>query len=176
MLELLPAFRQHFDSLQDRLTCFCDMGIQVEGWFKGELLALLGSLRTQGLVIDFDREVKSHGRKIDLAVTTKTEFHWIELKHWLVGRQKGSKWGPGNYFIDRSSIGIVGDVDKLLTVTLPGQLWLLMLLTANPGNEAWREGVDKFNSKFSPRRVKSLTTPSDFPASYFIGMLELCRS
>jgi hypothetical protein len=176
MIELLPAFREHLDPLQDRLTCFCDMGIQVEGWFKGELLTLLGSLKKRGAILEFDREVKTHGRKIDVTIKTRTGPHLVELKHWLIGRQKGYPYTPNFYFGDLTSIGIVKDVDKLLRVTQPGHLWMLILLTANPGNEAWREGVAKFNRKFSPRRVKSLTAPSDFPASYFIGMLEICRT
>ena len=175
MTELLPRLRAHFDALEDRLICFRKMGVQVEGWFKGELLTLLSSFVEQGLIEEFDREVKTHGGKIDLTVKTKADLHWSELKHWLIGKQKGSAYDSKFYFGDPSSVGIVRDVDKLLRITSPGRLWMLILLTANPGNGGWLAGVDKFNSKFSPRRVDSLTEPGDFPSSYFIGLLEIHR-
>jgi hypothetical protein len=136
---------------------------------------LLSSLCGQGLIKDFDREVKTPGGKIDLTIKTQRDLHWIELKHWLIGKQKGFLYSPNFYFGDRTSIGIVKDVDKLLRVASPGSLWLLILLTANPGREAWLAGVEKFNSKFSPRGVNSLTRAEDFPRTYFLGVLEVCR-
>jgi hypothetical protein len=175
MIELLPRLRAHFDTLEDRLICFTNMGVQVESWFKGELLTLLSSLRAQGRVTDFDREVRTQGGRIDLTIGTRTGLHWVEVKHWLIGKQKGSTYDPAFYFGDLTSVGIAKDVDKLLKVTSPGRLWLLILLTANPGKEPWSAGVAKFNSKFSPRRVDSLTEPGDFPGSYFIGLLEVYR-
>jgi hypothetical protein len=175
MIELIPRLREHFGRLEDRLVCFSEMGVQVEGWFKGELLTLLSSLRTQGLVADFDREVETRGGRIDLTVKIEAELHWVEVKHWLIGKQKGSTYDPGFYFGDPSSVGIIKDVDKLLRITSPGRLWLLILLTANPGKEPWSAGVDKFNTKFSPRRMSSLTSPEDFPSSFFLGALEVCR-
>jgi hypothetical protein len=165
--------RTHFDVLEDRLICFTKMGVQVEGWFKGELLTLLGTLRTQGLIRDFDREVASPGGRIDLTIKTEAGLHYIELKHWLIGKQKGSTYDSNFYFGDCTSIGIANDVDKLLKITSPGRLWLLILLTANPGKEPWSAGVDKFNTKFSPRLVSSLTSPEDFPRSFFLGVLEI---
>jgi hypothetical protein len=176
MIELLPRLQAHFDTLEDRLICFTKMGVQVEGWFKGELLTLLSSLREQGRIMDFDREAKTPGGKIDLTIKTQSDQHWIELKHWLIGKQKGFLYGPNFYFGDRTSIGIVKDFDKLTGITLPGRLWLLILLTANPGKAPWLMGVDKFNSKFSPRRVISHSKPEHFPGTYFIGLLEVCKN
>lgn len=173
MTELLPVFQRHFDKLQDRLVCFCEMGVQVESWFKGELLTLLTSLRGQGVIKDFDREVKAPGGRIDLTVTTQNGLHWIELKHWLIGEQKGFSYAPNFYFGDGTSIGIIPDVDKLMSVTSPAHLWLLILLTANPGKELWLAGVDKFNSKFAPRRVTPHSKPEYFPSTYFTGLLEV---
>jgi len=175
MTELLPFLQRHFDKLQDRLVCFCEMGVQVESWFKGELLTLLSSLQEQNLVEHLDREVKTPGGKVDLTINTKSKQHWVELKHWLIGEQKGSTYDCGFYFGDCSPIGLVPDVDKLMSVTSPACLWLLILFTANPGKEGWLAGVDKFNRKFAPRRLISQSKPEFFPSSYFVGLLEVCR-
>jgi len=175
MIELLPVLQRHFDKLQEHLVCFCETGVQVEGWFKGELLTLLSSLRGQELIRDFDREVEIPCGNVDLTVRTESDLHWIELKHWLIGKQKGITYGPNFYFGDRTSIGAVKDVDKLVSIVSPGRLWLLILLTANPGKDPWLAAVDKFNSKFSPRCLTSQSRPEDFPGTYFLGLLEVCK-
>ena len=75
--------------MDDALRCFCDRGVQVEGWFKGEMLAFLERERA-----DFDREVKigPDRKKIDFQVTLLSEPARIELKHWLIGNQKGMSY------------------------------------------------------------------------------------
>jgi hypothetical protein len=173
MIELMPDLKCHFDRLQDRFRCFAELGIQCEGWFKGELLTQLLRMREAGLVQGVDREVPLSTSKVDLSLRLRGEHHWIELKHWLIGVQKGTTYGPGFYFLDRTSIGIVKDVDKLHGVQETRHRWLLLLLSANPGEQKWEAGVAGFNAKFAPRRLISRTSPSQFPPSYFLGLLEV---
>ena len=47
MLSVLTKLRHHFDtvSMRNRMTVFCDQGVQIEGWFKGELLYALQQLK-----------------------------------------------------------------------------------------------------------------------------------
>jgi len=172
MESLVPHLRAHFDSLQDRMLCFTTQGVQIEGWFKGETLFLLEQLAKQRVVESFDREVPYLGKRIDLCVVSE-QRNWIELKHWLVGRQKGTLWGPSNYFRDASSVGIVGDVRKLHSCPVKDCRWLLILAAANPGVDLWEKGVEGFNDKFNPLRVKSHTDPAQFPSSYFLGLLSV---
>ncbi len=171
MIELLPRMRQHFDSVQDRLICFCEFGFQSEGWFKGELITLFSQLQREGVLQEVDREVRIGTKRVDLMIRLHDIYHWIELKHWMIGSQKGAVYNPSFYFGDPTSVGITGDVDKLNT--LVDHRWLLVLLTANPGVSAWEAGVRKFNHKFAPRRLASQTQPDDFPHSYFLGLLDV---
>ncbi len=154
------------------MRCFTEQGVQVEAWFKGELLFALNSCREKHAVQCFDREVKAlEGRKgIDLKVMSNG-LHWVEIKHWLIGMQRSNKWAPSNYFADRT--GVVNDVDKLLRIEGSATRWLLILNTANPGPVAWQAGLDDFNRKFVPRRLLSLTDPADFPLSYCLGLLQV---
>ena len=172
MKRLLPYLRSHFDALESRMVCFCEQGVQLEGWFKGELLFLLRQLAKDQIVRSFDREVPYFGKKIDLQIESERR-NWVELKYWLIGRQKQSSWGPSNYFRDTSSVGIVGDVRKLLTCPAGDERWLLVLMSANPGCEKWQQGIAGFNERFQPFRIQSHTDPSQFPASYFLGLLEV---
>ena len=175
MERLIPHLRSHFDALQDRLCCFAKHGVQTEGWFKGELLVFLETLAQQNIVKSFDREVRRASTLIDLALQFERQ-NWIELKHWLIGIQKGTAYGPSFYFRDSSSVGIVRDARKLLSCPEGDGRWLLILTAANPGSDHWETGVCGFNEKFHPIRLKAHTDPTQFPPSYFLGLLsvDLC--
>ncbi len=173
LIQLLPLFKNHFAQLQDRFISFCNNGVQTEAWFKGEMLTLLDRLKNEGQLTGFDREVKTEYGRIDLAIDLGAVRHWIELKHWLIGEQKGIKYKSTFYFGDRSSAGIIGDVKKLQSITEPGEHWLLILTTANPGQEAWNSGIDKFNDKFAPEKLVPETNPDDYPKPYFLGLLRV---
>jgi hypothetical protein len=170
MIELLPEMKRYFDTMQDRFTCFYDLGFQSEGWFKGELLTLFSQLRSKGIIQELDREVRVGVGRIDVRILLNGVYHWIELKHWLIGYQKDIYYNPDFYFGD-SMVGITKDVDKLNSLT--SYRWMLLLLTCNPGMDKWAMGVDKFNRKFTPRWLESRTQPDVFPSTYFLGLLDL---
>jgi hypothetical protein len=151
--------------------------VQVEGWLKGEFLFFLDGKKANGKIINFEREIQmgSGKKKIDFYIhldkSQKLEA-WIELKHWLVGYQKGTKYNAQFYFSDPSSVGIRSDAEKLNKVS-KDRSYLLILATANPGINDWDAGVRKFNEKFSPLRLVSLIEPDSFPEFYFLGLLRI---
>lgn len=49
------------------------------------------------------------------------------------------------------------------------------MMTANPGLEDWEAGIEKFNQKFAPLKLLGLTSPSDFPDAYHLGLLKVGR-
>ncbi len=81
MDDLLAHTKAHFDRLDDRLACFSEQEVQVEGWFKGEMLFLLTALKQQKLIQGFGREVRAGRGKADLTLERAGIIHWIELKH-----------------------------------------------------------------------------------------------
>lgn len=173
MLELLPAIREHFDHLEERLWRFKDLEIQVEGWLKAEFLFALLGLKRRGILEDLDREVRIDGKRIDVKVTYDGNDHYVELKHCLIGLQRDFKYTSSFYFTDRSSVGIVQDVDKLRMVPGNPARWLFLLHTGNPGIEQWEEGLNKFNAKFAPRTLIAHSWPDQFPDTYFLGLLQV---
>ena len=142
------------------------------------MLYFLDSVIVKERLAKFDREVSiGFGRKkVDFALMVKSESDfqrfWIEIKHWLIGYQKGTFWYATSYFADSSSVGTKTDVEKLTDIREEGT-FLLVLATANPGEKDWSSGIRKFNTKFQPLWVKSLTNLSDFPQSYFLGLLSI---
>jgi hypothetical protein len=166
---------------EELLKSFCRHGVQLEGWLKGELLYFLDNEKKQKVIIDFDREValgKEIG-KVDLRLTFSAPAGfvdaWTELKYWLIGHQRGSSYGASFYFGDPSSVGISIDAQKLLRIP-NGLKYILVLAVANPGSDDWSSGVEKFNSKFSPLHLTSITDPENFPESYFLGLLNVAST
>ncbi len=176
--KMVSCFKEILDAHDKHLECFCQYGVQLEGWLKGELLCFLDNEKTAKKIVNFDREVQlgTRRQKVDFHLEIPTDATtlnaWIELKHWLIGYQKGTKYNALFYFGDASSVGIKPDVEKLIKITQGGK-YLLILATANPGVDDWSNGVAKFNDKFSPLRLKSLTNPAEFPQSYFLSLLEV---
>ena len=172
MVELVKRFQEVLDARRGILECFCNYGVQLEGWLKGELLYFLDAEKAGGRLYDFDREVGfGQGRKrIDIKITGENGLvTWVELKHWLIGHQKGYKYDAGFYLRDRSWVGIKPDVEKLKLTS--GSKFVLTLATTNPGAKDWFCGVEAFNRKFSPLRISPMTDPADFPSQYFLGLL-----
>ncbi|MCJ7426448.1 MAG: hypothetical protein MUO17_04895 [Dehalococcoidales bacterium] len=146
----------------------------------GELLPFLLSEKDSGRLSDFNTECQCGlgQRRVDYRLVLhygdiKTVV-WIELKHFQVGWQGKERWKASNYFGDKS-IGIQPDVEKLSSIT-DGDKYIFILATKNPEYEEhgdWEKGVDKFNEKFAPLHIRSHTITSDFPQSYFLGLLEV---
>jgi hypothetical protein len=53
----------------------------------------------------------------------------------------------------------------------PGFGYAMLLFTANPGVDDWHRGVTAFNAKVAPLYIDPLTSPSQFPATYFLGVV-----
>lgn len=171
---LIHRFRDVLAMRSEALKCFADQGVQVEGWLKGELLAFLTQERLASRLVDFDREVLTGQgrRKADLTLNIQPGAEpgraWIELKHFLIGIQKGIEYNAYGYFNDPTN-GIKQDIDKLLAIPSPHR-YVLILMTANPGPADWQLGIARFNEKFE-RRLRALTNPQDFPDHFFLGLL-----
>ncbi len=171
---LIPHIRAHFDSLADRLATFDRHEFQVEGWFKGELIHLLNRDSAMLGIARVDREVKVNGGKVDVAAfLADGRTVWIELKHWRIGLQRGTKWTFTGTVRDPSAFGLVKDVSKLASARCRGSGFALVLCTANPGREDWNQGLIHLNAKLAPSRVEAMSDPADYPASHFLGVLRV---
>lgn len=187
MHTFIPHIRQHFDGLTQKLDAFAEHGVQVESWFKGECLALAMILQRLGIIDGFDREVRlPSGGRVDLRINCAGHSHWIELKHWLIGRQKDSTYSCKGYFGD-AELGCRADVAKLRSVpafdpaygSYSNHVWLWLFMTRNPKRDDWEAGVNNFNDRFDvgdvPLRIAPITNPDDFPESWFLGLAEVIR-
>lgn len=174
---LLPFIRSHFDGLADRLGSFHRHEFQAESWFKGELIYALERGAPQLGIQRLDREVKIELGRIDVAVHLASgPTVWIELKHWHMGRQRGQLWTFTNTVRTPESFGLEKDLAKLTSNHCAGSGFALLLLTANPGTEDWKRGLDLLRSRIAPAHLEPLTNPADFPPSHFLSVLRACTS
>lgn len=178
---VLKSFASRLDQCDSQLRCFNQHEMQVEGWFKGELLSLLNEKQDAGEIHSLQREaalrVDGRNRKVDIYFErdevngTKKEV-WLELKHWHIGKQNNTYYGAPWYFKNKQSTCIYGDVEKLKHLQ-SDTTYILVLATHNPGIQEWEEGIAIFNSKYAPLKVESLTKPYDYPDNYFLGLLRI---
>lgn len=177
LISLVNELKVFFNSRLSYFETFTKHGVQVEGWFKGELLNFLENKNPVG-IIGFEREysIGIGRRKVDFVLETEgnglPRRVLVEIKHWLIGFQKGIRWSANSYFGDTSSVGIEPDVEKLSKLKEDG-MFVLIFATSNPGENDWESGIRKFNSKFAPLKVKALTSPIDYPPTFFLGLLKL---
>ena len=98
------------------LELFSKLQIQIEGWFRGELMNYIDRNHC-GMTVE-NREVpipNDKRKKVDLKVKCpKHENYWIELKHILVGCQKVSQFNLNSYFYNgKTGSNIANDIIKL---------------------------------------------------------------
>lgn len=177
MLRLVQDLKDTLHAGLDRLCAFVKHEVQVEGWLKGEMLVLLDRGMAQGSLSGFERErLVGQGRKkadflIHFSPRDDQSTAWLELKHWLIGTQKGLAYRARAYFSDRA-IGIDADVEKLLGIDSASR-YVLILCTANPGSDPWEEGLARYAQKGGPGNVQCLTDPREFPEEFYVGLLKV---
>ena len=176
MNRIITSIQQHFLGLEDRLRAFTKQGVQVEGWFKGEMLCLLDVLKQTKSIYNFDREV-TYGqsrRKADFGVQIRPRepMAACELKAWLVGQQKGVEWGVTDFVRESASASIVGDLKKLKTWK-KGKRFFCAFCYANPGQAQWDLAMHSLRENYPQFRIRVHTSPHDFPDYFFIGLVEL---
>ena len=176
--DLILRFKEILKTKEEKLKSFSKDEVQREAWFNTAFYYFLDNEKYEGRIANFETEVLPYlgSKKVDFKINISTSSGpselWIELKHWLIGYQKEYLYNSQFYFGDKSSVGIKPDVENLINISNNGK-FILILATKNPGIDDWTNGVNKFNTKFSPLNIKSITNPSDFPSFYYLGILHV---
>ena len=99
------------ENKQEYLLLFSRLQIQIEGWFRGELMNYLDQPKND--MSYKNREVPLNDDekgKVDLKIQFNDEIYWIELKHILVGYQIKTPISLGFYFTKDQYVD--GDFEK----------------------------------------------------------------
>jgi hypothetical protein len=175
---LIAELDQEFKQRLEHFEAYTAEGVQVEGWFKGEILVILRRLTDRGVITGFAREhpATTGGRKkIDFIVDAGGQEVAIELKAWLDGFQKGARWRTHHYCTADPVIGIGPDLEKLQTCACDQKI-VVAFCHANPGRDGWMTALQALAKNLSQFSLRSLTKPEDYPSQYFMAVLELISS
>ena len=146
-IDLFKVIDDHFltEEALARVQSFLSSQHQVEGWFKGELLFLLKSLRDNNRLEDWHSEYSPPeiGKKrIDFYVNLSDGPLYIELKSFYYGRQANATIDLATCFT-----ALPKDVDKLADLR-DGNKFSLVFVTPKPNPQLWQRALQKFQRKY----------------------------
>ena len=167
--EIRTFYNELINTKKEYLHLFSKLQIQIEGWFRGELMKyfddnvheLTNKNREVPLCDDITNKEKlsneedNKKQKVDLRLMLNGEDYWIELKHILIGYQIKTPISLGFYFSDKSYIA--NDIKKLPKTCYSDKnqhLYSLTFVSTNYNKEG--DG----NS-----RIKKIETPKDLKNS-----------
>ena len=150
---------------------------QIEGWFKGEMILLLEGMKRTGNITGFahlrEHPVPGGKQKYDFVISAEGATNAVEIKAWLIGKQKGTTYDARWYFTDRAVSKLHGEAEKLLPWD-KGRKFILAYCYRRPEVDDWRLGVKAFTNAFPSYGLQALNEPPDgYPQDFFIGKLEV---
>ena len=135
------------DYKYEYLQLFSNLEIQIEGWFRGELMCYFEAEKNIKLTTK-NREVRiseESGKKVDFKIPIDKQCYWIELKHIIVGEQKSKDKDQSErkkkptynidfYLRDYNPSNIIIDIKKLAMIKDNWSKYVLCFISVN--NEA----------------------------------------
>jgi hypothetical protein len=160
-----------------RVAAFSNVGRQVEGWFKAEMIYLLADAKGYGLIDDFKSEavLPDQGRRrVDFRVQHAGRTIYLELKTLFHGKQANSVI-PLDIYLYRDDIGIWPDLQKLGTLP-PGAAFSLLFVHPRPDAAFWARALSRARERYREFDLAELTRVSDYPAELYIAKIAVRRS
>ena len=170
------AVAAHFFSpaALNRVVAMSQAGVQVEGWWKTELILLLSHLEKQGTVKWWNRECRTNNGQQDFQIAVAGATAAIELKTALCGRQKANTYNliwyardPKRYF--------PSDIRKLTAVEASHRYLLVFAYAASSSSE-WQETLRELNRHANGASVNLARLDNSPGGELSIGWLEVKRA
>jgi len=164
-----------------RVAAFSNVGRQVEGWFKAEMIYLLADAKGHGLIDDFKSEAvladqggSGWGKKrVDFRVEHGGRTIYVEVKTLFHGQQ-GAAVIPIDIYLYRDDIGIWPDLKKLGTLP-PGAAFSLLFVHPRPDAASWARALSRARERYTEFDLAELTTVSEYPAELYIAKVAVSR-
>ena len=152
--DIMEFYKILINNKKEYLQLFSKLQIQIEGWFRGELMNYFNEHVHE--LTNKNREVppcdmgnnngqkpdmeSNERQKVDLRLELDGKHYWIELKHILIGYQITTPISLGFYFSDKAYID--NDIKKLAQVCDPDTTHYLYSLTFISTNYAKERGKE----------------------------------
>ena len=136
------------------LMLFSDLQIQIEGWFRGELMNFLRNNNIDITVKNRESRINDcTNKKADFRLEFPNEIYWIELKHLLVGYQLDSSFPLKFYFNDDTYID--NDIKKLQEVDHSDKKQYLYSLAFISTNYPYNKSKNSKNTEITSMEIVS---------------------
>ncbi len=168
--ELFKRIDEYFlrEQALTRVRAFLEGERQVEGWFKGELLLLLKTLRKENCFAIWQSEFRTPeigNKRIDFFVDLADGQLYLELKAFYQGKQRDTTINLTTCFT-----ALPSDIDKLADLR-QGNKFLLIFVTPKPNLEDWKAAMKKFRKKYY--FVSEARTRDEYPNELLIAKLHI---
>ena len=158
----------YFKTKSEYFKIFDKNDVRVEGWFKGELLMLLTSLKNESIISGFDREVKIYYSEkryqIDFQINNGYEEYLIELKALAIGQKRNT---PRNlqFYFNHNKLGLINDFDKLKKINYKDEdKWVIAFIYPKPDKKEWEKLINE-------NKIKVITDIDKFDDNFFIAIM-----
>ena len=156
--DIIEFYKILINNKKEYLQLFSKLQIQIEGWFRGELMNYFTNCNYKMTTKNREFPINEGDRKkVDLKIgdSYESESYWIELKHLLIGNQKGNKKSDGerkgnNFslnFYFYSGTYITNDIEKLENVSKSSQETSYKYVLAFVSTNYPEDKKDKIESK-----------------------------
>lgn len=130
---------------------FSQADSRLDGWFKGEMLVLLETLRAQGMIQSCEGQINvptpigsNQRRQIDFRVRVGSRFYLCELKAMCTSQAAGPPRDPYFYLRD-DDVSMIKDLKKLPQLPFSDSLWPLAFVYPGPKLDEWDAALEKIH-------------------------------
>ena len=166
---------------KEYLQLFSDLQIQIEGWFRGELMHYFKENRYDMTTENREERIPNQDpkkrKKADFKIKVNGEWCWIELKHILIGHQKSNnRFKISDYFRSYNSFAVINDIDKLTNVK-PDSAYVLAFVLVDDDSITSKNGLERelkqLSDKYNIRADKiAVDFDNDIRFGYFVLKLK----
>ena len=145
--EISSFYNELINSKKEYLQLFSKLQIQIEGWFRGELMKYFNDnvheLTNKNREVKIPDQEPGKRKKADFKIKINGNCCWIELKHLLIGNQinKSNSFKLDFYFKGYNLSSIVNDIDKLKSVK-PDPAYILAFVSVNDSSITSKDDLE----------------------------------
>jgi len=180
---LFAAIDAHFLAAEAlrRAETFARHGRGVaEGWFKGEMMALLEALVKDGTVDAWRADVpiaEDNRQRCDFRITAGGSALWLEVKTLVQPAQASSEFGglgkgdaPSTPAVAGLRTGFADDLVKLMRVR-EGERGVLLFVVPRPEPAQWSELLAGYARRIAPLGFEELSAVGEYPEALYVCKL-----
>lgn len=139
-----------------------------EGWFKGEMIAVLDKAQRDGVIDGWRADVKiseEAKHRCDFRIVVSGQPLWLEVKTLVDPARQAADMG----FLGRDA-SFADDIVKLMRVP-DGDRGVLLFVLPRPAPDAWAELLATYSRRIAPLAFREESDVSAYPEGLYVCKL-----